>query len=97
MGTVDMQKLAESIQYGLNYCRVLSGEDIKPLIDYPDTSDNSIVQYMFDTLDEETLYNEVLHEEIQNILDMWLVEDLTAQQAKTQLITLLADYYDFGC
>ncbi len=97
MSSVDMQKLAASVQYGLSYCKVLSGEDTKPLIDYPDKSDDSIVQYVFDTLDEEMLYNEVLHDEIQNILDMWLIEDITAKQAKTQLITLLADYYDFGC
>lgn len=97
MSEVDLQRLRESVQYGTDYCKVLTGEDKRPLMDYPDTSDQSILQYVFDTLDEEKLYNEVLHEEMQNILDMWLVEDLTAHQAKTQLITLLADYYDFGC
>jgi len=94
---MDIQKHMQSIRYGLGYCRVLSGEDIAPLLDYPDKSDSSIIQYIFDTLDEEQLDNEVLHGEMQSILDMWLIVDLTAEQAKTQLITLLADYYDFGC
>ena len=94
---IDFVRLDRANAYGKSLLRVLKGEDKSPLTDYPDTSDQSIVQFFFDMLDEDLLYNEVICNDIQDILDLWLVEDITPQQAKKQLLDLFADHFDFGC
>jgi hypothetical protein len=94
---VDLDKWKVAVQYGKTLCEVLAGQRDDLLSVYPDNSDQYKMQYVFDNLDEDILYNDVLHGEMQSILDDWLVEDITPTQAKTALLELLADYYDFGC
>lgn len=94
---VDFVKLEQASVYGKSLIKILTGEDKASLVDYPDTSDQSIVQFIFDMLDEDLLYNEVMCNEIQDILDSWLVEDITPQQARSQLLDKFADHFDFGC
>jgi hypothetical protein len=94
--SVDLQQWRISIQYGRGYCEVLSGEDLKPLADYPDTTDESVLQYVFDTLDGDKLYNDYLYEAIQSVLDLWLIEDLSAPDARKQLLILFTDHCNFG-
>lgn len=94
---IDFVKLERANAYGKSLFKILNGEDAASLAEYPDTSDQSIVQFFFDNLDQDLIYNDVMCDDIQNILDLWLVEDITPQQAKIQLFDLFADHFDFGC
>lgn len=95
--TVDLDKWNKAIEYGKLLGLMLLGQRNELLTSYSDTSEENRLQYLFDTLDHELLYNDVLYSEIQAILDNWLVDDITAKDAVQKLIDLLADYYEFGC
>jgi hypothetical protein len=93
----DLDRWQEAIKYGQFYLQFLRGEILGPLASYPDASDNSVVQCVYDTLDRESMYNDALYDEVQDVLDKWLVEDISSLETRMQLTELLADTYGFGC
>lgn len=93
---IDLERWQNSLPYIKSYYQVLSGESVKQLQEYPDDTDESVLQYVFDTLDGDKLFNEYLYEATQSILDLWLIEDLSSAQARKQLLDLYADHCN-GC
>lgn len=94
---MDYEKLAKAIEYGKSFSPVVFGTDMERLEGYPDQSDNSVLQWVFDTLDPISLDNQWCYEEVQAVLDSWLLEELTPAQARQKLKDIWFDYYDFGC
>lgn len=94
---MDYDNLIKAIEYGKSLSPVIFGTSTEELQGYPDQSDNSVLQWVFDTLDPIRLDNEWCHEEVQAVLDSWLLEELTPAQARTKLKEVWADYFDFGC
>lgn len=95
--TIDLDRWQEALKYGDLYLQILRGEVMGPLASYPDASDNSVVQCVYDTFDRETAYNDTFFDDAQDILDKWLVEDISPLEARMQLTELFADMYGFGC
>lgn len=93
----DYERWQQACEYGKLYLDLLLGNVVEPLANYPDASDNSVVQCVYDTLDKETLFNDVLFEQIHDILDKWLVEEISPLETRMQLTELLTDTYGFGC
>lgn len=95
--SVDLDRWLEATKYGEFYLQILRGKVMGPLASYPDASDNSVVQCVYDTIDRDAMYNDVLYDEIQDVLDKWLVEEISPLETRMQLTELLADTYGFGC
>lgn len=70
-----LDKVAAGFQYGISFNSLLDGDDFSMMRNYPDQSANSILQFMFDTVDREMLFNDYFFEGFQEILDKWLVEE----------------------
>jgi len=99
--STDYDQLMRSIEYGKSLSPVIYGEDTATIKErmqgYPDHSDNSVLQWVFDTLDPISLDNEWAYNDVQAILDSWLLEELTPAQARQKLKEVWEDYFDFGC
>ena len=95
--TIDLDRWQEALKYGQFYLQILRGEVMGPLASYQDASDESVVQCVYDTFDRETAYNDTFFDEAQDILDKWLVEDISPLEARMQLTELFADMYGHGC
>jgi hypothetical protein len=93
----DLEKHQESVVYGTALYETIINPTAKALVGYPDLSDESVLQYVFDALDEDRLDNTMLYNTIQELLNDWLVDGKSSATVKANLIDLLAGYYDFGC
>ncbi len=82
--STDYDQLMRSIEYGKSLSPVIYGEDTATIKErmqgYPDHSDNSVLQWVFNTLDPISLDNEWAYNDTQAILDSWLLEELTIRQ-----------------
>lgn len=90
---IDLEKHKQAIEYGTGLLKTMSGKNDTPLQEYPDNSDESAMQYLFESLDDEALYNKYLHEELQEVIDSWLLEDITATDARKSIVEILTNYY----
>ena len=94
---MDLDKHLQSIEYARQFIPVIHGENYEMMQHYPDTTDNSVLQFLFDTIDPIQLDNEWFYEDLQNVMDKWLIEELTPAQARAGIIEVFDDYVDFGC
>jgi UDP-2,3-diacylglucosamine pyrophosphatase LpxH len=97
LGNMDLEKHIQSIEYARQFLPVLHGENYEMMQHYPDTTDNSVLQFIFDTIDPVQLDNQWFYEDLQSVLDQWLIEELTPAQARAGVIAVFDDYVDFGC
>jgi hypothetical protein len=80
-----LEKVRVGFQYGVSFNNLLDSDDFSMLHEYPDHSATSVLQFMFDTLDRERLFNDVFFDEFQEILDKWLVEEDDPKDVLQQL------------
>ena len=64
-----LDRVSAGFQYGISFNDLLDGDDFSMLYEYPDHSANSVLHFMFDTLDRERLFNDVFFDEIFNIFE----------------------------
>ena len=91
-----LDKVSAGFQYGVSFNNLLDGDDFSMIRNYPDQSANSILQFMFDTVDREILFNDYFFEGFQEILDKWLVEEDTPEAVLIELRNYWMDTYA-GC
>jgi hypothetical protein len=91
-----LDKVSAGFQYGVGFNNLLDGDDFSMIRNYPDQSANSILQFMFDTVDREILFNDYFFEGFQEILDKWLVEEDTPEAILIELRNYWMDTYA-GC
>ena len=91
-----LEKVSAGFQYGSGFNDLLFGYDYSLLQGYPDHSANSVLQFMFDTVDREKLFNDVFFDGFQEILDKWLVEADEPENVLRELLDYWIDTYA-GC
>jgi hypothetical protein len=91
-----LDKVSAGFQYGVSFNNLLDGDDFSMMRNYSDQSANSILQFMFDTVDREMLFNDYFFEGFQEILDKWLVEEDTPEAVLVELRNHWMDTYA-GC
>ena len=91
-----LDKVSAGFQYGVSFNSLLDGDDFSMMRNYSDQSANSILQFMFDTVDREILFNDYFFEGFQEILDKWLVEEDTPEAVLIELRNYWMDTYA-GC
>lgn len=91
-----LQKVSAGFQYGISFNSLLEGDDFSMLNEYPDHSANSVLQFMFDTVDREKLFNDIFFDGFQEILDKWLVEADEPENILQELLVYWMDTYA-GC
>jgi hypothetical protein len=77
-----------------DYYKLLTGESTELLQMYPDTSDNSVMQYIFEHVSLEDLGPNPGIEKIEEIVDDWLIEDISAKEARQRILDHFEDFLD---
>lgn len=91
-----LDKVAAGFRYAVLFNDLLDGYDYSLIREYSDYSANTILQFMFDTVDRERLFNDIFFEGYQEILDKWLVEEDTPEAVLLELREYWMDTYA-GC
>lgn len=109
---MDFERRQQNLAYGIELYNTLNGTANKDLviahmnllgsigdITTADTSsyDNKVLQYLFDTIDSESLNNPTIYDKVVGILTEWLVESIDTPTAKGRISNILYECYMFPC
>lgn len=88
------------IGFGRHLASMLRQESSAPLgaLDvYVGNREEQLVQYVIDAVEESTVPNKILLEDLKDVTQKWTEMDITAQEAVNELLGVLYEYCEFGC